>query len=121
MSPIYDDYCDDTYAIKNTFLHVDHDTNDLCDSYIVEFIHDATESYYERGRYGFTYLNNIKLPLFMLKVLKLLLFYLPMLDTLCFIDLFAYKMPMHRKYVRLKCGCYIFFDALFYASTLILL
>ena len=30
---IYDDYCDDTYAIKNTFPHVDHDKNDLCDSY----------------------------------------------------------------------------------------
>ena len=34
---IYDDYCDDTYAINNTYLQVDHDKNDLCDSYFVEF------------------------------------------------------------------------------------
>ena len=92
MPPIYDDYCDDTYAIKinnnhETFHHdfnfqldyashdsyfvefatttihenkfafvesnkismlVDHEKNALCDSYIVEFIHDATENSYER-------------------------------------------------------------------------
>jgi hypothetical protein len=24
----------------------------LCDIYIVEFVHDATENYYERGKYG---------------------------------------------------------------------
>ena len=28
-----------------------HEKNALCDSYIVEFIHDATENYYERGTY----------------------------------------------------------------------
>ena len=58
---IYDDYCDDTYAIKKKFasvesseisMQVDHEKNALCDSYIVEFIHDATENYYERGKYG---------------------------------------------------------------------
>ena len=95
----YDDYCDDTYAIKSsddyiyktchdydspfsehysfnvetiysievsygtptipnekTFAYVesskfsmlvDHEKNALCDIYIVEFIHDATENYYE--------------------------------------------------------------------------
>ena len=95
---IYDDYCDDMYAIKNNDNHgtchhdfnfqldydnqvshdsyfvefastimnekkiayvesskismlVDHENNALCDSYIVEFIHDATENYYERGTY----------------------------------------------------------------------
>ena len=86
MPPIYDDYCDDMYAIKNkdnheichhdfnfqfdyashdsyfvefspTIIHekkfayvesnkismlVDHEKNALCDSYIVEFVHDAT-------------------------------------------------------------------------------
>ena len=26
---------------------VDHENNALCDGYIVEFIHDATENYYE--------------------------------------------------------------------------
>ena len=84
---IYDDYCDDLYAIKNNDNHetchhdfsfqlyyashdsyfvefapttthenkfayvetnkismlVDHEKNALCDSYIVEFIHDANE------------------------------------------------------------------------------
>ena len=58
---------------KNSML-VDHEKNALCDGYIVEFIHDATENYYERGTYAFTYLNNTKFPLFMLKVLKLHLF-----------------------------------------------
>ena len=158
MTPIYNDYCDDTYVIKNTFLYVDHDKNDLCDSYfvdfaptiidekdfayvgsnkfsmlvdhdknvfcdsyIVEFIHDATKSYYERGRYGFTYLNNIKFPLFMLKVSKLHLFCLPMPVVLCFNDLFSYRIPMHRKWCRLKCALYLLLDALFCASTLILM
>ena len=126
MPPIYDDYCDDMYAMKNndnyeTFHHdfnfqldyanqvshdsyfvefaptiidenkfayvesnkismlVGHEKNALCDSYIVEFIHDATENYYERGTYAFTYLNNLKFPLYVLKVLKLYLFCLPML------------------------------------------
>jgi hypothetical protein len=33
-------------------MHVAHDRDALCDSYIVSSIHDATESYYERGKYG---------------------------------------------------------------------
>jgi hypothetical protein len=37
---------------NNSFMHVARDKIVLCDSYIVEFIHDATESYYERGKYG---------------------------------------------------------------------
>ena len=92
---IYDDYCDDMYAIKNNDNHetchhdfnfqldyashdsyfvefpptipkeknfayvesskismlVDHEKNALCDGYIVELIHDATENYYEGGIY----------------------------------------------------------------------
>jgi hypothetical protein len=36
----------------NSFIHVAHDKNVLCDSYIVNFIHDATEGYYERGKHG---------------------------------------------------------------------
>src|ERR1041385_3077078 len=130
LSPIYDDYCDDTYAINNKFLQVYHDKNDscdsyfvdfapttinnfaykgsnkfsmlmdhdknfLCDTYIVEFILDATENYYEKGRHGFTYLNDIKLPLSMMKFLKLFLFYLFMLITMCFIDLVGYKILVH--------------------------
>ena len=55
----------------------------------------------------------------MLKVLKLHLFCLPMLVTLCFIYLFSYKAPMHRKSVRFKHVLYMLLDALFYVSTLI--
>ena len=94
---------DYAYVESNNFMHETHDKNALCDSYIVEFIHDATESYYERGKHGYMHLNNIKFPLFMLKFLKFHLFCLPMLATLCFIDLFFYKIPLHRKWVRLKC------------------
>ena len=96
MPPIYDDYCDDMYAINKNdnhetchydfnfqldyasrdsyfvefapttihekkFAYVesnkiymlgDHENNALCDGYIVEFIHDATENYYEGGIYA---------------------------------------------------------------------
>ena len=90
---------------------VGHENNDLCDCYIVEFIHDSTENYYERGTYAFTYLNNIKFPLFMLKVLKLHLFCLPMLVDCCSHKLFAHKIPMHRKWVRLKCASHMLHDA----------
>ena len=116
---IYDDYCDDMYAINNNdnyetshhdfnfqldyanqvchdsyfvefaptimnenkFGYVEsskisllmhHEKNALCDSYIVEFIHDATENYYERGTCAFTYCNNIKFPLYAFKVLLVL-------------------------------------------------
>ena len=92
---------------------VDHENNVVCDSYIVEFIHDVTGNYYERGAYASTYLNNIKFPLFMLKVLKLHLFCLPMLVDYCSHKLFAHKIPMHRKWVRLKCASHMFQDALF--------
>jgi hypothetical protein len=95
------------------FMHVDHEKNALCDSYIVEFIHDATENYYERGIYASTYFNNIKFPLFILKVLKLHLFCLPMLVDSCSHNLFAHKIPMHRKWVRLKCASHMLHDALF--------
>src|SRR4051812_38149356 len=49
----------------------------------------------------------------MLKILKFHLFGLPMLATLCFIDLFFYKIILHRKWVRLKCVSYLLLDALF--------
>ena len=82
---------------------VDHKNNALCDGYIVEFIHDPTENYYERGSYASTYCNNIKFPLYALKVLNLCLFCLPILVDYCSHKLFAHKIPMHRKWVRLKC------------------
>src|SRR6266536_2814602 len=65
------------------FMHVDHEKNALCDGYIVEFIHDASENYYERVTYAFTYLNNIKFLLYVMKVLKLCMFCLPMLVDSC--------------------------------------
>ena len=141
--PIYDDYGDDKYAIKNNDNHetchhdfnfpfhdsyfvefapatihenkfayvesnkismfVDHKKNALCDSYIVEFIHDATENYYERGTYACRYCDNIKFPLDVLKILKFCLFCLPMLGDSCSHNLFAHKIPIHRKWVRFKC------------------
>src|SRR5215216_3453055 len=54
-----------------------------------------------------------KLPLVML---ILSMFYsspLHMLDIYYFDNLFSYTIPMHRKYVRLKCVCHMFYDALF--------
>ena len=36
---------------KNSML-VDHEKNALCAGYMVEFIHDATENYYEGGIYA---------------------------------------------------------------------
>ena len=157
MPPIYDDYCDDMYAIKNNDNHetchhdfsfqldyashdsyfvefapttidenkfayvesskismqVDHEKNALGAGYIVEFIHDATENYYEGGTYACRNCNNIKFPLYVLKVLKLCLFYLPMQVDSCSHKLFAHKIPMHRKWVRLKCASHILHDALF--------
>jgi hypothetical protein len=81
-----------------------------CDIYIVEFVH---ENYYERGKYGWWNSHVTKTPLFILKVPKLLLFYLPILVTMCFFNLFSYKIPMNRKLVRLKCVLYLLLDALF--------
>ena len=85
----------------------------LCAGYIVEFIHDATENYYEGGIYACRNCNNIKFPLYVLKVLKLCLFCLPMLVDCCSHKLFAHKIPMHRKWVILKCASHILHDALF--------
>src|SRR3954471_8307649 len=101
------------FKLDKKYVFVDHENHILCDSYIVNFIHDATESYYERGKHGFMHLNNIKFPLFMLKILKLHLFCFPMLVSLCFHDLFLYNIPMHRKWVRLKCVLNLLLDALF--------
>ena len=70
---------------------VDHEKNALCDGYIVEFIHYATEKYYEGGIYACRNCNNIKFPLYVLKILKLSLFYLPMLVDYCSISCFLTK------------------------------
>jgi hypothetical protein len=125
MPPIFDDYGDEnsyfgesapTMIVHvgsiNPFVHVAHDRDVLCDSYIVNSIHDATESYYERGKHGLMDLNNIKFSLFMLQILKLHLFYLSMFVTMFLVDLFSYKIPMHRKWFRFKCVSHLLFDAL---------
>ena len=156
---MYDDYCDDTYAMRSNDNHgtchhdsnfhldytnqvshdsyfvefapttmnekkyayvesnnfsmlVDHEKDALCDSYIVEFLHDATENYYEGGTYACRNCNNIKFPLYMFKVLKSCLFCLPMQSDSCSHKLFAHKIPMHRKWVRLKCAFHVIHDAL---------
>ena len=88
--------------MDRNYVFVDHEKRVLSDNYFVEFIYDATENYYERGKYGCWSSYVTKTPLCMLKVLKLFLFHLPVLETLCSNDLFSYKMPMHRKWVRLK-------------------
>ena len=163
MPPIYDDYCDDLYAIKNNdnhetfhhdfsfqldyashdsyfvefapttidenkFVYVEsnkismlmyHEKNALSDSYIVEFIHDATENYYEKGTYACRNCNNTKFPLSVLKILKSCLFCLPILDDSCSHELFAHKIPMHRQWVRLKCAFHVIHDSLFHVSILI--
>ena len=70
---------------------VEHEKSALFDIYIVEFIHDATENYYERGTYACRNCNNIKFPLYVLKVLKLCLFCLPMVVDSCSQKLFLTK------------------------------
>ena len=97
---------------KNSML-VDHEKNALCDIYIVEFIHYSTENYYEGVTYACRSCNNTRFPLYVLKVLKLYLFCLPMLVDSCSHKLFAHKTPMHRKWVRLKCASHMLPDALF--------
>jgi hypothetical protein len=84
-----------------------------CDIYIVEFVYDTTENYYERGIYGCWNSHVSKTPLFILKVLKLLSFHLPILVAMRFFDLVSYKFPMHRKWVRLKCVLCLLLDAFF--------
>jgi hypothetical protein len=108
MPPIFDDFGDEnnfveiapTMIAKNDYVHVEsinsfrhmaHYKDVLCDSYIVNSIHDATQSYYERRKHGFMHLSNIKFPLCLLEFLKLHLFCLPMLVALCFHDLSLYK------------------------------
>ena len=87
----------------------------FCDSYIVEFSYDTTCNYYEIGKYGCRNFHVTKLPLVMLRLLLFRSTSLHMLIFACLDNLFAYKMPMHRKYVRLRCVCHMFHDALFFS------
>ena len=78
---------------------------------LLNSIHDATVNYYEGGIYACRNCNNIKFSLYVLKVLKLYLFCLPMLVDSCSHKLFPHKIPMHRKWVRLKSASHILHDA----------
>src|SRR5829696_9552079 len=91
FAPTTTNKIDYAYVESNNFMHETHDKNALCDSYIVEFAHDATESYYERGKYGCRNFHVTKMPLYVLKFFKLPLFYLSMLVASCFMNLFTYK------------------------------
>ena len=90
---------------------LDHEKNALGAGYIVEFIHDATENYYEGVVYACRNCNNIKFPLYVSKILKLCSFCLPMLVDCCSHKLFSHKIPMHRKWVRLKSASHMLHDA----------
>ena len=94
-------------------MHVDHVENMLCDSYIVEFEYDPTCNYYERGKYGCRNFHVTKLHLFMLRLSMFNSSSLHMLVFACVDNLIAYKMPMHRKYVRIRSVCHVFYDALY--------
>ena len=90
-----------------------HEEKILCDSYIVEFDYDPTFNYYERGKYGCRNFRVSKLPLVMLRLLLFLSPSLHMLVFACLDNLFAYMIPMHRKYVRLRCDFHMLHDAPF--------
>ena len=94
-------------------MHVDHKEKILYDSYTIEFDYDPTYNYYERGKYGCRNFHFAKLPLFMLRLSMFYSSSLHMLEIARLDKLFAYKMPMHRKRVILKCVCHVFHDALF--------
>ena len=94
-------------------MHVDSEEKIIYDSYIIEFAYDPTCNYYDRGKYGCRNFHVTKLPLVMLRLLLFLSCSLHMLVFACLNNLFSYKTPMHRKYVRLRCACHVFYDALF--------
>src|SRR3954467_8647420 len=64
LPPIYDDYCDDAYAIKNECLEVYHDKNNSCDSYFLEFAPTITNekdfAYVESNKFSMLVDNDKK-------------------------------------------------------------
>ena len=42
-------FFDPIILLDKSYVFVDHEKHALCDSYVVEFVHDASENYYERG------------------------------------------------------------------------
>ena len=45
------------FELDKNYVFEDHEKHALCDSYIFEFIHEATENYHERGKYLFFWLS----------------------------------------------------------------
>ena len=64
---------------NNTCVLVRHEQHALCDSYILDVVHDDTENYFERGNFGCKKFLVTKTPLSLLKLLKLFLIHLPIL------------------------------------------
>ena len=91
-------------------MHVDRVENILCDRCFVEFAYDPTCNYYEAGKYD---CRNFHVTKLLLVILRLSMFYFCPLHMLDIYYLDTYKIPMHRKCVRLKCVCHMFYDALF--------
>ena len=81
--------------------------------YVILVNVNPTCNFYERGKYDCRNFHVTKLPLVMLRLLLFLSAFLHMLVFACLDNLFAYKIPMHRKYVRLRCVCHVFHDDLF--------
>ena len=73
LGKTYEGFNPTIFDLDRNYVSIDHEKHALCDSYIVEFIHEATENYYERGKYGCRSFDGIETPLYVLKVLKLLL------------------------------------------------
>src|SRR4051812_18123109 len=78
---------------NNTRVLVGHEQHDLCDSYILDVVHDATENCFEGGKFGCRNFHVTKTHLFWLKALKLFLFHLAIHVTLCFLIYFLTNFP----------------------------
>ena len=63
-------------------MHVDHEENILCDSYIVEFEYEPTCNYYERGKYGCGNFDITELLLVMLRIFYMITILLNLLMIL---------------------------------------
>src|SRR4051812_38665147 len=77
LPPIYDDYCEDTYAIKNKYLQVHHEKNDSCDSYFVEFAPTTIDDFAYAGSNKFYMLMDHDKKVFLILIL-LILFMIPL-------------------------------------------
>ena len=88
-------------------MHVDHVENMLCDKFFFNFLM-ILHVIIMREENMVT-----KLPLVMLRLLLFLSASLHMLAFACYDILFSYIMPMHRKYVRLRCDFHMLHDSPF--------